>query len=188
MSIFKIHTLETAPAASKPLLEHSLQAYGFIPNLHAVMAESPEHLDAYKKVHDLFQETSLGVAERNVVWLAINVEHGCHYCVPAHTWIAKAQGLDAATIEALREARPLPDARLEKLRVFTLQLLRQRGNVSQSDVQSFLAAGFTQRHVLDIVLGLAQKIMSNYVNHLAQTSVDGPFAAHKWSAPKQAAA
>lgn len=188
MSTFTIHTVDTAPAASKPLLEHSKRSYGMIPNLHAVMAESPEHLDAYKKLHDLFEHTSLGAAERNVVWLAINVEHGCHYCVPAHTWIAKAQGLDDATIAALREARPLPDARLETLRQFTLKLVRQRGNVSPADVQAFLTAGFTQRNVLDIVLGLAQKVMSNYVNHLASTPVDAPFAAHAWTAPKSAAA
>ena len=188
MSTFKIHTLDSAPAASKPLLEHSLKAYGMVPNLHAVMAESPEHLDAYKKLHDLFEHTSLSAAERNVVWLAINVEHGCHYCVPAHTWIAKAQGLDDATIAALREARPLPDARLETLRQFTLRLVRQRGNVAEADVKAFLAAGFTQRNVLDILLGLAQKVMSNYVNHLAATPVDAPFAAHAWTAPAQAQA
>lgn len=188
MSTFKIHTLESAPAASKPLLEHSLKGYGMIPNLHAVMAESPEHLDAYKRLHDLFQQTSLSVVERNVVWLTINVEHACHYCVPAHTWIAKAQGLDEQTIAALREARPLADARLEKLRQFTLKLVRERGAVAEKDVREFLDAGFTPRHVLDILLGLAQKVMSNYVNHLADTPVDAPFAAHAWTPHRSAAA
>lgn len=188
MSRFKIHTLQSAPAASQPLLEDSKQAYGMIPNLHAIMAESPEHLDAYKKLHELFQRTSLSVAERNVVWLTINVEHGCHYCVPAHTWIAKAQGLDEATVAALREDRPLPDARLEVLRQFTLKLVRRRGEVSEQDVEQFLAAGFTRRHILDILLGLAQKVMSNYVNHLAATPIDAPFAAFAWSKPRDAAA
>jgi uncharacterized peroxidase-related enzyme len=188
MSRFTIHTLQTAPAASKPLLEDSKQAYGMIPNLHAVMAESPQHLDAYKKLHDLFQSTSLSPAERNVVWLAINVEHGCHYCVPAHTWIAKTQGLDEATIAALREARALPDARLEALRQFTLKLVRRRGELSQQEVDQFLAAGFTRRNVLDILVGLAQKVMSNYVNHLAETPIDAPFAAFAWPKPRDAAA
>ena len=188
MSKFTIHTMDTAPAASKPLLEDSLKSYGMIPNLHAIMAESPEHLDAYKKLHEIFQQTSLSVAEHNVVWLAINVEHGCHYCVPAHTWIAKAQGVDEETIAALREARPLPDARLEALRQFTLKLVRQRGNVADADVQEFLDAGFTRRHILDILTGLAQKVMSNYVNHLAATPVDPPFAVYDWTAPQQSAA
>ncbi len=188
MSNFKIHTLESAPLASRPLLEDSLQAYGMIPNLHAVMAESPEHLDAYKKLHEIFQQTSLSPIERNVVWLAINVEHGCHYCVPAHSWIAKNQGVDEPTLAALREARPLPDARLEVLRQFTLKLVRQRGELAPGDVEQFLAAGFTSRNVLDILVGLAQKVMSNYVNHLAATPVDAPFAAFAWSKPHHAAA
>ncbi len=188
MSKFTIHTLDSAPPASRPLLQHSLKAYGMIPNLHAIMAESPEHLEAYKQLHELFQHTSLSAAERNVVWLAINVEHGCHYCVPAHSWIAKAQGLDEATLAALRENRPLPDARLETLRQFTLKLVRQRGNVSDADVETFLAAGFTERNVLDILVGLAQKVMSNYLNHLAETPVDAPFAAYAWKVPQHAAA
>ncbi len=188
MSTFTIHTLESAPAASRPLLEDSFKAYGMIPNLHAVMAESPEHLDAYKKLHEIFQQTSLSPIERNVVWLAINVEHRCHYCVPAHSWIAKSQGVDEPTLRALREARSLPDARLEALRQFTLKLVRQRGEVAQQDVEQFLAAGFTSRNVLDILVGLAQKVMSNYVNHLAATPVDAPFAAFAWSKPQHAAA
>ena len=188
MPSFKLHTTESAPPASRALLEGSLKAYGFIPNLHAVMAESPEHLDAYQKLHELFQHTSLSVAERNVVWLTINVEHDCHYCVPAHTAIAKRQGLDEATIAALRAARPLPEPRLEALRQFTLKLVRQRGAVAQQDIEQFLAAGFTRRNVLDILVGLAQKVMSNYVNHLAATPVDAPFAAFTWAKPQDAAA
>lgn len=188
MSNFTLHTKETAPEQSRPLLEKSIRNFGAVPNLHAVMAESPEHLEAYQKLHELFQKTSLGVAERNVVWLTINVEHMCHYCVPAHTMIAKMQGVDEATIKALRDATPLADAKLEALRQFTLKLLRQRGNVADADVEEFLAAGYTKRHVLDVMLGLAQKVMSNYVNHLAHTPVDPMFAMEAWTPAERKAA
>lgn len=188
MTDFTIHTVESAPDAAKPLLEASQKAFGLIPNLHGVMAESPQHLEAYQHLHQLFQETSLSAVERNVVWLAINVEHQCHYCVPAHTGIAKSQGVDDATIEALRNNQPLPDERLELLRQFTLKLVRRRGVVADADVDAFLAAGFTRQHVLDIILGLAQKVMSNYVNHLADTPVDAPFQKFAWTPPGAAAA
>ncbi|MGC8537199.1 MAG: carboxymuconolactone decarboxylase family protein [Rhizomicrobium sp.] len=180
MAQFTLHTPETAPAEALPLLENSKRAFGMIPNLHAVMAESPEHLEGYQVLHTLFQKSSLTPAERNVVWLTINVEHACHYCVPAHTMIAKSQGLDSETIEALRNGQPLSDPHLETLRQFTLKLVRQRGHVSQGELDAFLAAGFTKRKVLDIILGLGQKVMSNYVNHLADTPVDAPFAAYGW--------
>lgn len=187
MSIFTLHTKETAPAESRPLLEASERAFGMLPNLHAVMAASPQHLEAYQKLHEIFQETSLSVTEQTVVWMSINVEHGCHYCVPAHTAIAHMQKVDAGVIDALRNAAPLADARLEALREFTLKVVRQRGDVSAADVQAFLAAGYTSRQVLDIILGVAQKVMSNYVNHLADTPVDAPFRKFDWAPAVSAA-
>ncbi len=187
MSIFTLHTKETAPAESRPLLEASEKAFGMLPNLHAVMAASPQHLEAYQKLHEVFQETSLSVAEQTVVWMAINVEHGCHYCVPAHTAIAHMQKVDAGVIDALRNAAPLADAKLEALRKFTLKVVRLRGDVPAEDVQAFLDAGYTSRQVLDIILGVAQKVMSNYVNHLADTPVDAPFRKFDWAPAVSAA-
>lgn len=188
MTDFTSHTLETAPAESVALLAASQKAFGRIPGLHAVMAESPQHLEGYQKLHQLFQQTSLTTVEQNVVWLAINVEHECHYCVPAHTGIAHMQKVPDAVIEALRNATPLPDAKLEALRDFTLKVVRQRGEVSDADVQVFLDAGYTTRQVLDIVLGVAQKVMSNYVNHLAKTPVDEVFRKFAWTPPHRDAA
>ena len=183
MPDFTLHDIDTAPEASKPLLESSAKAFGRIPNLHAVMAESPEHLEAYKTLHALFERTSLSKVERNIVWMTINVENACHYCVPAHTAIALMQGVDADVVEALRAGTPLRDARLEALRQFTLALVRQRGRLEDAQVAQFLGAGFTQRQILDVLLGLAQKTMSNYANHLADTPVDAAFAQFEWHAP-----
>ena len=181
MTDFQIHDLDTAPEKSKPLLEGSLKGLGFIPNLHGVMAESPAHLQAYQTLHGLFQQTSLSTVEQNVVWLTINVRHNCHYCVPAHTVIAEGAGVPAEVITALRDETPIPDARLEALRTFTLAVTDKRGEVSQIDLDAFFDAGFTREHVLDVILGLAQKVMSNYVNHVAQTRVDAAFAGKAWT-------
>lgn len=188
MTDFTLHTPQTAPEGTPPLLEASQKALGMIPNLYRVMAESPQHLEAYQKLGELFQSSSLGNVERHVVWLTINVEHECHYCVPAHTAIAQMQGVDGSIVDALRDSTPLPDARLEALRQFTLKVVRQRGAVSDADVDEFIAAGFTKRNILDVVLGVAQKTMSNYVNHLAATPLDAPFENFSWTPPSRAAA
>ena len=185
---FTRHTLESAPEKSRALLEDSKKAVGRVPGLHAVMAEAPALLDGYKHLHTLFvKETSFDKDELTVVWQTINVEHECHYCVPAHTGIAKMMKVDDAISEALRNETALPNARLEALRTFTLQMVRQRGNVSDVQVAAFLDAGFTQRQILEVVLGVAQKVMSNYTNHLAQTPVDEPMRAFAWSKVDQAA-
>ncbi|WP_107711601.1 carboxymuconolactone decarboxylase family protein [Oceanicaulis sp.] len=181
MTQFTLHDDASAPEASKPLLENSLKAFGMVPGLHAVMAESPELLEAYQRVHELFQNSSFDADELTVVWQTINVENACHYCVPAHTGIAKSMKVDDAIIDALRDETALPNARLEALRTFTLQLVRQRGELDDAELQAFLDAGFTQRNVLEVVLGYSQKIMSNYTNHLAKTPVDSAFKKFAWT-------
>ncbi|MEM9913070.1 MAG: carboxymuconolactone decarboxylase family protein, partial [Pseudomonadota bacterium] len=115
-----------------------------------------------------------------VVWQAINVEHECHYCVPAHTGIAKMMKVSDEISEALRNETPLPTAKLEALRTFTVQMVRARGNVTEAQMQAFFDAGYGHRAVLDVVLGLAQKTMSNYINHMAQTPVDEVFHPLLW--------
>lgn len=187
MADFKLYTSDTAPADARPLFENSVEAFGMVPNLHAVMAESPELLEAYQKAHTLFSACSLSDEERNVVWMAVNVENECHYCVPAHSMIAKMQGVSDEVIEDLRNDTPLGDERLEALRQFTLKMVRQRGLLDDADVEAFFAAGFTRRNILDVVLGIGQKVMSNYTNHLAQTPVDAPFAKYAWTPARSAA-
>lgn len=180
MTDFTLHNRETAPKNSQALLDNSLSAFGMIPNLHAVMAEAPGLLEGYQRLHQLFLDSSFNDEETTVVWQTINVEHECHYCVPAHTGIAKSMKVDDAITDALRDETPLPTEKLEALRDFTLSVVRNRGNVDDEAVQAFLDAGFTKRQVLEVVLGAAQKVMSNYTNHLANTPVDKPFEKFAW--------
>ncbi len=88
MTTLKIHTIESAPEASRPLLEGSQKAYGMIPGLHGVLAGAPNILKAYQTLHELFVNSSFNNEELTVVWQSITVEHACHYYVPAHTGIS----------------------------------------------------------------------------------------------------
>tara|TARA_R110002095_G_scaffold37007_3_gene34506 strand:- start:656 stop:1222 length:567 start_codon:yes stop_codon:yes gene_type:complete len=187
MTDFIKHTIETAPEASRPLLETSLKNNGRIPGLHAVMADAPGLLAAYNFAHQQFMATSLTDEEKTVVWQTVNVEQNCHYCVPAHTGIAKMMKVDDAITEALRNETPLPTARLEALRTFTLLVIRDRGFVSDADTQAFLAAGFTTTSILEVILGAAQKLMSNYTNHFARAPVDQVFQKFAWERTAQTA-
>jgi alkylhydroperoxidase family enzyme len=180
MRPYKIHDIESAPADSKPLLQNSLNAFGMLPNLHGVMAESPPTLEGYQRLHELAQKTAFSPEELTVVWQAINVEHACHYCVPAHTMIANMMNVAPDIIESLRQETALPSEKLNVLRETTLLLVRNRGAVKETDLAPFFEVGFTQQHVLEIVLIIAQKVMSNYINHLAQTPLDPPFLPFQW--------
>ncbi|WP_443024187.1 carboxymuconolactone decarboxylase family protein [Sneathiella sp.] len=181
MTDFTLYTATDAPTEEgRSLLANSIKKFGMIPGLHAVMVEAPGLLKAYNVVGDLFTDSSLDADEVTVVWQTVNVEHDCHYCVPAHTAIAKGMGVGDEINDALRNETPLPNARLEALRDFTLSVVRNRGHVDDAGVQAFLDAGFSKRQILEVVLGVAQKVMSNYTNHLADTPVDAPFQKFDW--------
>ncbi|WP_430868129.1 carboxymuconolactone decarboxylase family protein [Demequina aurantiaca] len=187
MTDFPRYDETNAPEASRALLEGSKKKNGRIPGLHATMAEAPGLLEGYLHLHQLVLDSSFDKDEVTVLWQTVNVEHECHYCVPAHTGIAKGMKVDDAITNALRDETPLPTAHLEALRTFTLAMVRSRGNVEDAAVQTFLDAGYTKRQVLEVILGISQKVMSNYTNHLAQTPVDPPFEPFVWHAKSPSA-
>lgn len=182
MSEFKLHTIETVPERSKEILTGALKQNGFIPNLYGIMAESPELLKAYRQIADLFDATSLSSIEKNIVWLTVSYNNSCHYCMAIHTMVGKMYKLPEEMIEALRTNRPLNDAKLETFRQFTALLVEKRGWASEEDIATFLTAGYTKKNVLELVVGIGQKTMSNYVNHITHTPLDKVIEDFKWEA------
>lgn len=164
-------------------LQEARDKLGFIPNMYAVMANSPGLLDTYIHGYERFRALS-GFApdEQEVVFLTISRENGCTYCVAAHSFIAdKMSGLPTEVTDAIRDGRPIPHTTLEALRAFTRTLLVTRGLPGRAEVEAFLAAGYGERHILEIVLAIAVKTLSNYSNHLFHTPVDEVFAGRAWT-------
>jgi len=180
MTKFTIHDENSAPEESRDLLLESKKRNGMIANLHGTMAEAPGLLIAYRQINDLFLNSSFDKDEVTVVWQTVNVENNCEYCVPAHSLIAKGMKVDDEITDALRNETPLPTARLEALRNFTLSVLREKGVVDDAKVQAFLDAGFTKRQILEVILGISMKTMSNYTNHISHTPLDAPFGKFAW--------
>ena len=183
MTTFTIHTPESAPAESKEQLESAQQRFGLIPNLYGMLAEAPIAVDAYDFLGSSLMKSSFTPTERHVVWFTINAYHDCRYCMAAHTFLAKGEKVAADVIETARAVRSYEDPKLEALRVFTLNLVENRGWTSPEDLETFLAAGFTKQNVLEIVVIIAHKVISNYTNHLAETPVDAVFKAFTWERP-----
>jgi alkylhydroperoxidase family enzyme len=184
MSTFNTYTIDTAPADSKPLLESTKAAFGFVPNLQSFMAESPELLSGYSALWDLFSKSTLTPHEQQVVYLTSNFENDCHYCMAGHSTLAKMIKMDPAVIDALRAGAALPDAKLEALHRFTTVVVRERGFATDADVDAFLAAGYTRRNVFEVILGVATKVMSNYTNHIVHTPYDAFMQGNEWTKPQ----
>lgn len=184
MNPFTIHTIETAPVTAQKLLEGSQQKYGFVPNLHGGLAESPAALQAYLDLTRLFGTTSLTPAEQQIVLIAASVENDCAYCVAAHSMIARQMvKVDPAVVDTLRQGQALPDSKLEALAVFTRAVVKQRGMVTGKPLADFISAGYNRAQELDVVLGVAMKTLSNYTNHIIDTPLDKQFQSEAWKEP-----
>lgn len=176
-----------SPSETEPLalnrLEEAQNKLGFIPNMYSVMANSPGLLDTYIHGYNLFRSQSgFTPAEQEVVLLTISRENGCTYCVAAHSFIAdKMSGVPVEVTNAIRDGAAIPDAKLAALHDFVRTMVMKRGLPGKVDVATFLAAGFSERHILEIVLAISVKTLSNYANHLFHTPVDGAFAGRVWS-------
>lgn len=184
MSPFNIHTPESAPQGSRPILEGAQKALGFVPNLYGTFAESPELLKAYTTVGQIFDQTSFTPTERQIVLLATSAINGCDYCMAAHSTIAGMQSVPADVVAALRDDQPIADPKLEALRQFTTKLVEKRGWADEADVNAFLAAGYTKAQVFEVVLGVGMKTLSNYTNHIAATPLDEAFQPQAWKRPE----
>ncbi len=183
MADFNSYSLDTVPEAGRETLETVQKAYGFVPNLIGTMVESPALARAYLEIGKTFGESSLSPTEQQVVLLTVSRFNECEYCVAAHSTVATLGDVPASIVDALRDDRPLDDPRLESLRRFTLQVLERRGWAGEDAVEAFLGAGFNRAQLLDVVLGVAMKTLSNYTNHIAKPKLDAAFQAAEWRAP-----
>lgn len=176
-------TTADAEPLAKAALEGAQKSLGFVPNMYAGMANSPGLLDTYLHGYQLFRQSSgFTPAEQEVVFLAISRTNGCHYCVAAHSFIADQMSkVPPAVTNAIRDGAAVPDARLAALSDFTRTMVTTRGLPARRDVDAFLSAGYSERQVLEVILAISVKTLSNYFNHLSHTPVDAMFASRAWS-------
>ena len=173
----KMHTLDSAPAASRPLLQSSIDGFGWIPWQSAYMAESPALLASYQFAHDAFSHCSLSEEERTIVWITTGILNQCAYTVQAHSWITQHKGVSPAILDTLAHQPEALPARLAALYCFTRQVVLAQGQIPESAVEAMLAIGYSRQNMLDVILGVSQKTMSTLLNSIAHTQIEPQFHA-----------
>lgn len=181
LSLAKVSPEEAEPRA-KEALEGARKAMGFVPNLYANMANVPSVLESYITGYRAFREDSgFTPAEQETVFLTVSRENSCGYCMAAHSLVGeKMSAVPAADLAALRNNRPLPSVKLQALSEFTRIMVDKRGKPTPSELRAFLAAGYSEPQVLSVILAIAVKTISNYVNHVFHTEIDSAFMGHRW--------
>jgi len=176
IALFAPLGVETAPEKSRPILENIQKSFKFIPNLFGVFANSPVLLEGYVGLEKTFDKGSLSAVERQIILLSASVENSCGYCMAAHSTLLKAfMHVPAEVVSAVRANQPVSDPKLEALVALTKEIVRERGHVHAEVMDNFLAAGYRKDQVLEVLIGVALKTMSNYLDHISPTELDPAF-------------
>jgi uncharacterized peroxidase-related enzyme len=176
-------TIDASGDSVKATLEQQKANFGFLPNMYQTMANSPAMLKTYLFGYEQFRTGSdFTSCEQEVVFMVLSRENGCDYCVGAHSFIAdKMSGVPEQVTDAIRDGQVISDAKLEALASFTRVMLNTRGLPTRDDVAGFIEVGYTEQNVLDIILAMSVKTLSNYSNHLFHTELDEVFSSRAWS-------
>jgi len=179
---FTPKTSETAAPLARQVLEAAKAEMGFIPNFYALIANAPTLLASYQQSYASFREGShFTPPEQEVIFLTISRENTCHYCVAAHSCVAdSASKVPVDITDAIRNEKQIPDTRLKALSDFVRSMVETRGRPARRDVAAFLQASYTEENILEVILAIAIKTMSNYANHLLDTPLDEVFQARAW--------
>jgi alkylhydroperoxidase family enzyme len=166
----------TAPPAARPLLAKAREIFGFVPNLAVTMATVPATLEGYFHVLQAFGDTPLGSVEQQIVLMSVSRANQADYSLAIHAALALKLGADPEVVKAVGSGRTVVDPKLAALRRFTEVLTVGRGQVSDSEVDAFLAAGYDRAAIVAVAFGMAVKTFANALAHLARTPVDAAFA------------
>ncbi|MBY6244062.1 carboxymuconolactone decarboxylase family protein [Methylosinus sp. Sm6] len=175
-------TIEAATGKARDLLDAAKRQLGFVPNMYGAMANEPALLEAYSTTYAAFRrDAGFTSIEQELIFLVISRANGCHYCMAAHSFVAdKMSKVPTEVTDAIRDGRAIPDSRLQALATFTHVMVEMRGLPSEGAVREFLAAGYSEKNILGVILAIGVKTWSNYANHLFHTPVDDVFASRVW--------
>ncbi|MBU9366032.1 alkylhydroperoxidase [Burkholderia multivorans] len=188
MSRLPLQTVESAPEASRPFLQKSQAANGFLPNLVAALANAPTALETYLSVGEINSRSGLTLAEREVVQITAAAIHGCGFCVAGHTAVAlkKAQ-LPEAIVDEIRAQAAVSDGRLNAVAAFARAVIATRGAVSDDEFAAFKSAGYSDANALEVILGVSLATLCNFANNLARNDLNPQLEAYRWEPKAQAA-
>ncbi len=178
--MLKSYSVETAPEESKDFLKEAEAKYGFIPNSIKVLAGSSATYEAYSTLFEIFfHKTTLSMLEAQIVLMTASFENKCQYDIAAHSWGLELTKTPQDIINSLRNGTQINDPKLEALRSFTKELILTGGHVNKDSVKQFIDAGYTEKNILEILIGLAAKLISNFSNSIADTELDNSMLKHK---------
>lgn len=172
--IFTIPTKAEVSETNQSLFDNLQKGLGFVPNLYAYFAKSETALGDYLTLQN--RKSSLRAKEREVINLVTSQINGCRYCQSAHTVIGKLNGFTDEQILEIRKGTASFDSKLDALAKFTASVVTNRGKATEESKNDFFAAGYTEANLIDVIIVVGDKIISNYIHNLTEFEIDFPVA------------
>ncbi|PUZ29356.1 alkylhydroperoxidase [Chitinophaga parva] len=174
MKSFTIPTKEQVSPANQAIFDNLKGMVGFVPNLYAIFGHSDTALSDYLVLQN--RKSSIRAKEREVINLVVSQVNNCSYCLSAHTQLAKMNGFTDGQILDIRRASINFDAKLDALAKLVKSTTEHRGHASAEALENFYAAGYTEANLIDVVIIIGDKIITNYLHALTNIPVDWPLA------------
>jgi alkylhydroperoxidase family enzyme len=181
MERFPVHTIDSAPDASKSALREVQQRFGMIPNLAGAMATSPVLAEAFVGIFDKVHGGSFSEPQIQTVLLTDAVTNGSGWAVALHTALALQAGLDPDDVEAMRAGRSPSDKQLGALSTLARTLIEKRGRLDEEDSQRFLSAGFGKDLLLEVITIVAASTITNYTGSVTNPPLEQHLQQFAWN-------
>lgn len=174
MATFTVPGRDEVSGNNQAIFDNLQKGLGFVPNLYAYYAKNETALGDYLALQN--RKSTLRAKEREVINLVTSQINGCRYCQSAHTALGKMNGFTDEQVLELRGGSASFDSKLDALVKFTASVVEHRGHASESAKEAFFAAGYTEAHLIDVIMVVGDKIISNYIHNLAGFPIDFPVA------------
>ena len=171
---FSVPTKAEVSANNQAIFDNLQKGLGFVPNLYAYYAKNETALGDYLALQN--RKSTLKAKEREVINLVTSQINGCRYCQSAHTVLGKMNGFTEDQVIELRKGSASFDSKLDSLVKFTAAVVNNRGKVSEDVKEEFFAAGYTEANLIDVVIVVGDKVISNYIHNLTGFEIDFPIA------------
>jgi alkylhydroperoxidase family enzyme len=180
MERFPVHTLDSAPDASKDALRDVQDRFGMIPNLAGAMAASPVLIRSFIGIFDQVHGGSFNEQEIQTVLLTDAVTNGCAWAVALHSTLGLKAGLDPADVTAMRSGRSPLNAKLGALSTLARTLIERRGSLDEKTIERFLAAGYREELMLEMITIVAASTITNYTGNVTKPLLEPALRAQEW--------
>lgn len=174
MKTFKVPTREEVSENNQAIFDNLKKNLGFVPNLYAMFGYSTNGLGNYLTLQNA--KSSLKAKEREVINLVVSQVNDCRYCQSAHTALGKANGFTDEQILEIRSGSASFDHKLDALARLVKATTETKGHPAAEIVENFFAAGYTEEHLIDTLIVIGDKIVSNYLHGITQIPIDFPEA------------